>query len=181
MRQVFPRISNVVRRSRNPYVNGIASKSFRALFVFCLAAFALTSSSFKKEIRQSRVEKTGHLKKPVPFKGRLSVSLEAGGTSGTGIGSHIGSFEYTSVDFFDEFFNVTGTGTITAANGDKIFTSFSGYLEPLANSLLGVTIENAITGGTGRFQGASGSFTSTGTANPVSGAASTTFKGTISY
>jgi hypothetical protein len=85
------------------------------------------------------------------------------------------------VDDFSNFPFVTGTAIITAANGDKIFTSFSGSLEDLGNGMLDVNFENTITGGTGRFAGATGSFNNSGTASLTTFTANTTFTGTIDY
>jgi hypothetical protein len=79
----------------------------------------------------------------------------------------------------------TGTGTIVAANGDKLFATISGtgaFGNPISTAV------DTITGGTGRFAGASGMFTSTGLATSVSIVDSietvtktVTIKGTISY
>ena len=56
--------------------------------------------------------------------------------------------------YFDNFPLVTGTPTITAANGDQIFTTFSGsVVVPMKMVIFLVTNNNIITGGTGRFAG----------------------------
>jgi hypothetical protein len=176
MKQVLTSINDLRCSSR---FNGM--KLSKMLFLFCLAAFAVTNSGFKKEIRQSSVDKASPLKKAVPFKGYVSVSLGEGGTSGTGVGSHIGRFEYSSVDDFSQFPFVTGTAVITAANGDQIFTAFSGNLDDIGNGMVNVNFENIITGGTGRFADATGSFTNAGTASLITATANTNFTGTISY
>jgi hypothetical protein len=83
-------------------------------------------------------------------------------------------------------FSWTGTETIVAANGNELFTtvSGSGTLGPPIQS----TAVHTITGGTGRFADASGTFTTTETSSSVSvvGSVETvtsplTFTGTISY
>jgi hypothetical protein len=83
-------------------------------------------------------------------------------------------------------FGWTGTETIVAANGDKLFTTVSGAgtLGPPIQS----TAVHTITGGTGRFADASGTFTTTATSTSVSivGSVETVTspiaaKGTISY
>ncbi|MEJ7827308.1 MAG: hypothetical protein WKF91_03905 [Segetibacter sp.] len=181
MKQVFTLINDLVRNARVPYLNDNGMKFYKILFLFCLVAFTIINSSFTKEIRQSSAETAYHLEGNVPFKGKVSVSLGVGVTSGKGVGSHIGRFEYASVDDFSTFPFVTGSATITAANGDELFTTFSGDLGDIGNGMLSVSFENIITGGTGRFEGATGSFTSTGTANTSKGTANTTFAGTISY
>jgi hypothetical protein len=83
-------------------------------------------------------------------------------------------------------FSFTGTGTTVAANGDKLFTTTSGtgtFGPPIVT-----TSTTTITGGTGRFADASGTFTGTGPTTVVSiiGSIETvtatgTSKGTISY
>ena len=83
-------------------------------------------------------------------------------------------------------FSFTGTETWFAANGDQLFTAVSGAgtLGPPIQS----TIINTITGGTGRFADAGGTFTSMATSTSVSIVGSTetvistlTFEGSISY
>ena len=180
MKQVFTSINGSGRNSHLRYLNGNGIKFSKLLFLFSLAAFAIINSSFKVDLRQSSAEKVNGVKKAVPFKGELSVTLGEGGTSGTGVASHIGALQYVSLDVINFPF-VTGTATITAANGDEIFTTFSGQLTDIGNGMLNVNIENTIIGGTGRFTGATGSFISTGTANAITGIANTTFTGTISY
>ncbi|HZG23863.1 MAG TPA: hypothetical protein VEZ17_04750 [Chitinophagaceae bacterium] len=155
-------------------------KSNILLFV-SLTLFGIINSSFKQNIRPGNVEKASRFKKTVPFKGNISVSLSAGTTTGSGVGSHIGRFDYDSVDDFNSVGSVTGTATFTAANGDQIFTTFSGTFGDFENGIFDVTFENTITGGTGRFTGATGSFSSTGEANVIAATATTAFTGTISY
>jgi hypothetical protein len=84
-------------------------------------------------------------------------------------------------------FSFTGTGTTVAANGDKLFTTVSatnGTLGPPITS----TSTNTITGGTGRFADASGTYSGTAVSTSVSIIGSTETvtstvrsKGTISY
>ena len=83
-------------------------------------------------------------------------------------------------------FSWTGTETTVAANGDRLFATVSGAgtLGPPIQS----TAVHTITGGTGRFAHASGTFTTTAVSSSVSivGSVETvtsplTFTGTISY
>ena len=83
-------------------------------------------------------------------------------------------------------FSWTGTETTVAANGDQLFATVSGAgtLGPPIQS----TAVHTITGGTGRFAHASGTFTTTAVSSSVSivGSVETvtsplTFTGTISY
>jgi hypothetical protein len=70
----------------------------------------------------------------------------------------------------------SGTFTLRAANGDKVFGTYSGKAVP-TNDPTVVAYEDpgVITGGTGRFAAASGTVTTSGLANLASG----TYKGTM--
>jgi hypothetical protein len=111
--------------------------------------------------------------KQVPFKGSLQgheTGTPGGGPppttvnvdgSATGIATHVGQFSFT-YQLTVTLANGTSTGSaqLIAANGDSIFTTFAGSSEPTAApDVLSITEINTITGGTGRFAGAQGSFT----------------------
>ncbi len=107
-------------------------------------------------------------------------------TTGTGIGSHIGKatlLAYPTINFTTPPpFAVRGTLVITAANGDEIFASFTGTRSvPNATGSFTINATYTITGGTGRFQNATGSFVgiSLGTVGIHTGTAS--YEGYISY
>jgi hypothetical protein len=83
-------------------------------------------------------------------------------------------------------FTVAGPLTLTAANGDQLFGDFSGSGTGFGGST--GTTATTITGGTGRFTGASGSVSGPFTQTPIStdgvtNTFATTFSlsGTISY
>jgi len=57
-------------------------------------------------------------------------------------------------------FKLGGTSTSYAANGDVFYTSFTGTATPGPNGALTLVINHTITGGTGRFNNAGGSFIS---------------------
>ena len=181
MKNEFQFHNDLSRNSCGHYLNLYKIFFSKVFIIFWMAAFAFITSSFKYETTESSVNKANFVKKPVPFKGNISVTLGESSTAGAGVGSHIGKFEYASVDDFSDFPNVSGTATLTAANGDQIFTTFSGTLTSLGGTVVDVVFENTITGGTGRFEGATGSFTNTGIANTATFSANTTFTGVISY
>jgi hypothetical protein len=124
----------------------------------------------------------------VPFKGELagtsaltplqppfaSVTVSAAGN-----GTHLGRFTLEiphTVNFVTQ--SAEGTMTFTAANGDTVTAVFTGQLQlgPIES-----VIEHAtITGGTGRFVGATGSFTMHRLLDPVAGTTTGSFDGTIS-
>jgi len=101
------------------------------------------------------------------------------GTSGTGTASHIGQF--TLVD--DGFANLsTGSGggrvTFTAANGDS-FTATEIGSAVIESGFADVTDDATITGGTGRFAGATGTITILKRVDISTGFSSGSFEGTI--
>ena len=76
-----------------------------------------------------------------------------------------------------------GSVTLVAANGDEIFADFFGYEVPSATpGIFDITLSFKITGGTGRFAGASGSATAVGLDDPFDTMSVTaSFDGTINY
>jgi DNA-binding CsgD family transcriptional regulator len=59
----------------------------------------------------------------------------------------------------------SGLATFRAANGDKLFIQLGGSGSPISPTTFNIALQGAITGGTGRFQSASGNVTGTGTVN----------------
>lgn len=106
----------------------------------------------------------------LPFNGRLDgvytlafpgpTTLVVSG-EGTGNATQLGRFTFE----YDETVDLTtgtgaGTYEFTAANGDTLTAHWTGYGLPTETPTVLLVIENAtITGGTGRFANASGSFT----------------------
>jgi len=74
----------------------------------------------------------------------------------------------------------TGFAELIAANGDTILTTFTGSSELTATpGVTSITEINTITGGTGRYAGAQGSFTVERLVNLATGFTSGSFHGTI--
>jgi hypothetical protein len=74
-----------------------------------------------------------------------------------------------------------GSYQFTAANGDMVFAEFTGLATPTdIPGILYVEETATITGGTGRFAGATGSFTTKRWFDTVAGTTSGSFEGTIS-
>ena len=127
-------------------------------------------------------------KNQVPFHGSLQgVEIgEVQGTilsvdgSGTGVATHLGRFTVTweaTVNLLDG--SGGGSSHFIAANGDSLFTEGSGQAEPTDTpGVLRIVGIDTITGGTGRFAGATGSITLERLLDPT-GFASGSFKGTI--
>jgi hypothetical protein len=129
----------------------------------------------------------------VPFEGSIQeheIDTPQGGPppttlnvdgSATGIASHVGQFSFTYL-LTVNLANGTATGTahLIAANGDSIYSTVAGSSEPTATpGVASITEINTITGGTGRFAGAQGSFTVERLINQITGFTSGSFHGTI--
>ena len=156
-----------------------------------LAVIAMTISSCQKENLLSSsqnqdllssFQKQNILKKAVPFKATFQTILTPTQIIGTGVGTHIGLSTLVVNDDDTNFPLLTGTQIITAANGDQIFSSHSGSaIGPDDNGIILITLNNIITGGTGRFTRATGSFTAHAITDLNTSSGSVTFDGTISY
>ena len=101
--------------------------------------------------------------------------------SGSGKATHLGRFTVTYELEVDLLTHETfGSSLFTAANGDSLSTDITGLGTPTANpDVVSVVEAHTITGGTGRFAGATGSFIRTYLLNLVTGVTSGSFDGTI--
>jgi hypothetical protein len=117
----------------------------------------------------------------------LTVAL-----AGTRHATHLGLSTWTTSNIVIDLSNlpligVTYDDTIVAANGDELYTTAVATIDAstLGVSPLAFSAEETITGGTGRFEGASGSISSAGLVDldlsTFSGALTFTSAGTISY
>jgi hypothetical protein len=131
--------------------------------------------------------------KQVPFKGAMQgreIDTPQGGPPPNtlsidgrtrGIATLVGQFSFT-YQLTVTLANGTATGSaqLTAANGDSIFTTVAGSSEPTATpGVLSITEIDTITGGTGRFAGAQGSFTVERLVTQATGLTSGSFHGTM--
>jgi hypothetical protein len=97
----------------------------------------------------------------LPFRGTLQATETEDGALhhlvGTGTSTYLGRFTLTSEFIVDATtWTASGTATWAAANGDQISTTVTGQAVvtfPIAT----ISETHIITGGTGRFAGASGS------------------------
>ena len=126
----------------------------------------------------------------VPFKGSFSGTATISGAvvsiAASGQATHLGRSSQTLVATLTPgpgpFCQTTvGTGVLTAANGDQIFVSASGTacVNP-STGVIHIAGTQTITGGTGRFQNASGTLTVSGTADSTTLQLSYTLDGSIS-
>jgi hypothetical protein len=128
--------------------------------------------------------------KQVPFRGSIEgteIDVVQGTTlsvagNGTGIATHLGRFTATwgaTVNLLDN--SGVGSFHLIAANGDSVFTTHVGQAEPTDTPGVFQVVEiNTITGGTGRFAGATGSFILERLVDLGTGFTSGSFRGTIS-
>jgi hypothetical protein len=127
----------------------------------------------------------------VPFKGSLEgdVTIEPltppfvqVDVNAAGEATHLGQF-VLDIPHLVNRANGTAVGSyeFTAANGDTLFADFTGHSAPTATPGVLFIVEVAtITGGTGRFAGASGSFTCERYFDTIAGETYGSFEGTIS-
>jgi hypothetical protein len=74
-----------------------------------------------------------------------------------------------------------GAYEFTAANGDTLTADFTSHVTPTdVPGVVFVAVTATITGGTGRFAGATGSFVGDRLADTVHGTVTESFEGTIS-
>ncbi len=104
----------------------------------------------------------------------MSVELH-----GTGNATHLGRFTTTFLFQVDLSTSIgSGTFVLRAANGDQVLGTETGQATVMGG--VASIVENAIiTGGTGRFTGATGSFTIERTLVQATGISSGSFTGTI--
>jgi hypothetical protein len=126
----------------------------------------------------------------VPIRGTLEGTetvtefvfpLETVDLKGTGNATQLGRF---TLDGQAGVNLVEGTGSgsfiFTAANGDTLRAEFTGQATLLAPGVVALSETAVVTGGTGRFARASGSFTVERTLYAASGATVGSFEGTVS-
>jgi hypothetical protein len=98
--------------------------------------------------------------------------------SATGNATHLGLFTLEfphTVNFATRFGE--GTFTFTAANGDTLTADFTGQAQ--GGPIVSIVEHATITGGTGRFAGATGSFVVQRRFDPANGTTEGSFEGTI--
>jgi hypothetical protein len=127
----------------------------------------------------------------VPFKGRFEGRLTSSTpiqppllsnlNVATGNATHLGRFELEIPHIVNTMTRmITGTYEFTAANGDTLVAPFTGQATPTSPGVLSVVETATISGGTGRFDGASGSFTIERVFLVATGEITGSFEGTMS-
>ena len=159
----------------------VRNAMLRGIALLLFACPLLLFTGFRKESSPNSIQKGNTIRKTVPFKGKGTVDISSGVPTGTAEATHLGRITGTVQDDDSGFPVITGTFTMIAANGDEIFGTHIGYAQELGNGMLHLDFENTITGGTGRFAGATGFFETHVLVNEITGKGSDTFEGTISY
>jgi hypothetical protein len=130
----------------------------------------------------------------VPFKGTFSAIGTAADVpgdrcpaltvhiEGTGTATHLGSLTTVQSHCVEpsSFAFTNGQFTITAANGDQLFGIYQGEFLPLEPPVFTLDGRFTFTGGTGRFDGATGGGDASGTQDLATGAATVVLEGSIS-
>ena len=133
-----------------------------------------------------------------PFKGRIEGQFVATPTgdptifhsvaNAHGNATHVGRFTKVTSDTFNiATGEVTGSFTMTTANGDLLTGQYSGYVIPETATTFSWILNATFTGGTGRFANATGAFVFAAqgeyyfAGGNLYGTYTETFNGTISY
>ena len=128
----------------------------------------------------------------VPFKGQLAGTATITPLGGpivaveidaTGTATYIGKFSLQAPHIVDQStLTATGTYLLTAANGDTITADLAGtarMVEP--PYVIAITETATVTGGTGRFEGATGTIEVERIFNRATGVTTGTFTGWLSF
>jgi hypothetical protein len=178
---------------RSPYVHEVSARRGwvkRALFVVAMAAMSAcgSSGSSGKASPSTTAAPTTTTVPVQPFQG-TGVSLlfheGPGGfvlTNGTIVSVQLGHGKFVEHGTFTGLMRWTANGTMTAANRDTVkFRSVGGVISSTPTVAHSATSET-ITGGTGKYAGATGTFKTTGDTVVAASGLQTytfTFKGTI--
>jgi hypothetical protein len=125
-----------------------------------------------------------------PFKGTVDA-IETGTVAfptrfldreGTGTATYLGRYtEHITMQINLLTSHSRGAATFTAANGDTLTATVDGQATRTSPTTLSVVEVYTITGGTGRFADATGSFTLESTLDQTTGASSGAFTGAIDH
>ena len=125
----------------------------------------------------------------VPFKGSLAGLVTHAPdppfdfvlVEGEGKGTHLGNFTFAAPHLVNTLTRTAvGSYEFTAANGDTLSAEFTGQATPTSTSGVISIVESAtITSGTGRFAGATGSFTVERLFDRIADTTSGSFEGTL--
>jgi hypothetical protein len=154
----------------------------RFRFTTCLALTALSLLLLACTVKANE---------QVPFEGILqgdvvhtpiAPTIDSVAVDAVGHATHLGQFTLTIPHLVDRTARTAvGTYEFTAANGDTLSADFIGHAMPTETPGVLYIVETAtITGGTGRFAGATGTFVTERLYDTRDGTTTGSFEGTIS-
>jgi len=123
----------------------------------------------------------------VPVEQRCGPNALTIGFEGVGIATHLGRMEGTGSNCtsFDLTTNAVpiwdGVATFVAADGSSISTTYDGAQDAPVDGRASTATTFTVVSGTGRFEGATGSWTSSGVIDFTTGQFRGSFSGWISY
>ena len=135
------------------------------LMLFCAITLLSFVSCKKERDRSVPIEgtytTTNEILAPAPLlKQRIT---------GIGQSTHLNIIKFVAVSVMNTTtpppFQISGPATFYAGNGDVFYTTFKGTSTPNPDGTLTVVMTHTITGGTGKFKHASGTFIGTTIAN----------------
>lgn len=167
------------------------------LFVFTCLCFLSSCQKETAPVPENRIDmptaKKSDANSMVPIKGTYETTNEVlhgppmlqQRITGVGQSSHLGEGKFVAISTLNLTtappFQLAGTATFYAANGDVFYTSFAGTSTPSTGGTSIVIMTHTITGGTGRFENATGTLIGHAVANPSRPTGTVTYDGTISY
>ena len=167
------------------------------LTLFSVAAAAggcssdITGAGYQSGQINGRTDASVAGSETVPFKAKYDAHVVSVGPGpgcdarlyleGAGTGTHLGNFTIT-LGFCGRADGTldTGTGTFVAANGDLLYITFHGVSDG-GHPILHFTSYVTFTGGTGRFEGATGTATVNGIFDANTGAGPADWEGRITF
>jgi hypothetical protein len=150
------------------------------LFIWLVAAYAISTAIFA----------AGAVAAETPFRGTVSA-VETGTTvfptrfldrDGAGTATYLGRYtEHVTMVINIPTLSSIGAATFTSANGDTLLATVVGQATRTSPTTLSIVEVYTITGGTGRFADATGSFALTSTVDQTTGVSSGSFTGAIDH
>jgi hypothetical protein len=180
IRTTQPQVTFTCKERKNSMTKFSSCKNI-SLALGCAMLMTLSARSHAGDANPFKASFHGFAEAPTPTNDpdvvQIIVPLQ-------GTGTHLGQFDELLVHHLNtKTLAFTGYTEWTAANGDKLYTVFSGQLYPTDDpAVLTFKVTHTVTGGTGRFKGASGTFEGVnGRFNVVTGEDLGGYTGTISY
>jgi hypothetical protein len=158
----------------------------------CFITSCQKESIMAPETENKPISVNGKMKESgVPFKGNYTTVAQflkgpaVQKITGTGQATHLGQSVFVANATVNLTtpppFAIAGTAVFTAANGDQFYTRFTGTSTPTGPGTSRGVINHVITGGTGRFADATGSFTGIALVNTANPTNTVSYEGRISY